>query len=141
MPDNVEALLREVLAGQAGAEQRMNDLSSQLRTTQEDARQARDLGNRITTILEEQNILARFSEHRTEIRQVVTEIRQDFVAANTTLRKEVTAIEKRVDVLEADKQQREGIKTFVGWLMKNCPWLLAGIAAFAAGLGFKDSAP
>lgn len=138
MADELQTLLREVLAGQAASEQRMNDMAARLAETAEAAFKARDSSNRINTILEEQNLASRFSEHRTEMRQIITEIRQDFVAANTKLRTDHDDLAIRVKALEDDLQRREGIKSFLGWLMKNAPWLLAGVAAFAAGLGFKE---
>ena len=75
-------------------------------------------------------------------------MRQDLVHAHEGLKKALAeaesasvqrfvAVELRVQKLENDYQQREGIKSLAAWLMKNAPWLLAGIAAFAAGLGFK----
>lgn len=145
----VEALLREVLAGQAGFDARLEDLSDRLSTTQADARQARDLGNRISTILEEQNIIARFDAHKADLRQQVSEIRQDFVAANTKLRNDLEAVARdaaadrakladRIKVLEDERQRTEGVKSLVAWLMKNAPWLFAGLAAFAAGIGLHD---
>lgn len=156
----VEMLLREILAGQAGFDARLDDVSERLSTTQADARQARDLGNRVAVILEEQNIIARFDAHKTDVRQQMAEIRQDFVAAYTKLRTDLEGVattaagerakieataaaergklEDRIKALEADLQRREGVKSLAAWLMKNAPWLFAGIAAFAAGVGLQD---
>lgn len=135
MPDSVEALLRQLLAGQAGQAAQLEALSERVDTAALDARTARDLAARTSTILEEQNIVARFGELRTEVRAIVTEIRQDFVAANTKLRNEHEALCKRVEALEAERQKLVGMKSLLEWLMKNAPWLLAGIAAFVAGTG------
>lgn len=138
MPDSVEALLRQLLAGQAAQEERLEALSERVSEAAGDARTARDLAAKTSTILEEQNITVRFQELRAEVRQVMTEIRQDFVAANTKFRSDLDALCKRVEALEADRQKLVGVKAVVEWLMKNAPWLLAGIAAFAAGTGWGD---
>lgn len=138
MPESNETLLRQILAGQAVQDAKIENISERLENAAIDARTARDLANRTNTILEEQNIVARFGELRTEVRQAMTEIRQDFVAANTKLRNDLDALAARVKVLEDDRQQREGIKSLAAWLMKNAPWLFAGIAAFVAGMGLED---
>lgn len=134
----VENLLRELLALSTENATRLEDFAARLEATQDDARQARDLGNRISTILEEQNIIARFDAHKTDVRQQISEIRQDFVAANTKVRDEIVKLEGRLKELENEQQRREGIKSLAGWLMKNAPWLFAGFAAFVAGLGLQD---
>jgi len=161
MPDpGTEALLREVLAGMAGLEARLDSVAKAQEVTQEDAREARDVANRITTILEEQNINVRLSEIKSEMRQafadgrregreLVDALRVDVVAANTRLKTDLDQaegrhradhleFEKRFKALEADLTKRAGMKDLIGWLMKNAPWLFAGVAAFAAGLGLKD---
>lgn len=90
-----EGLLRDVLAGQAVVESRLQDFGDRLSTTQEDARAARDQSNRISTILEEQNIKEHVAELRAEVRQVMAETRQDYVAANTRLRNDLETMETR----------------------------------------------
>lgn len=136
MAESVEALLRQVLAGQAAQQERLEALSDRLDGTAADARSARELAAKTSTILEEQNITVRFAELRAEVRQVMSETRQDFVAANTNLRRELDDLVKRVAALEAERNKLVGMKGLVDWLLKNMPWLLAGIAAFAAGIGF-----
>ena len=152
MAESNESLLREVLAGQAAFAARFEDLVNRLDATATDAREARDLGNRITTILKEQDIVARLAELRGETRQVVSEIRQDFVAANIRLREDLAIetrerkachaeLEKRLESLEEQRNKVVGVASFFGWLAKSAPWLLAGMAAFVAGLGIKDKIP
>lgn len=149
MPGEVEALLREVLAGQAGFDARLEDLSVRVVETQADARQARDLGNRVAVILEEQNIIARFDAHKADVRQQIAEIRQDFVAANTKFRNDLDAAVKdaaadrgkladRIKALEDDRQRSEGVKSLAAWLMKHAPWLFTVIAAAVAGASLQD---
>lgn len=144
MPDGNEPLLREVLAAQAGMAAQLQEVVRGLATASQDAKEARDLGNRITTILEEQNIIARLAEHRTETRQIISEIRQDFVAANTRIRTEIEGetlraktcegeLEKRIEALEATRNKAVGVADFFSWAARVMPWLLAGIAAYAAG--------
>ena len=148
MPDGNESLLREVLAAQSATDAKLAGLLSQVEVASRDAREARDLGNRIATILEEQNIIARLAEHRAEQRQIVSEIRQDFVAANTTLRRDFSeecearrkadqALEARIEALEASRNKAIGVADFFAWLARVAPWLFAGVAAFIAGIGMK----
>lgn len=44
---------------------------------------------------------------------------------------------KRIDDLEGTRDQQKGAKALVDWLRVTAPWLLAGVAAFAAGLGLS----
>jgi predicted nucleic acid-binding Zn-ribbon protein len=140
MPDSVETLLRQLLAGQAVQAERLENLSDRIDDAASDARTARELAAKTSTILEEQNIVARFSELRAEVRQTMAETRQDFVAANVKLRNDFDALERRVEALEAERNKLVGMKSLAEWLMKNAPWLLAGIAAFAAGAGWGEKA-
>lgn len=132
-----EDLLREVLSNQAVFGERLENFSEQLTTTTQEARQAREQAARAIVILEEHDHAARLAEHKAENRAALADIRQDFVAANGRVRTELEAALARVASLEAERQRQEGAKGLIAWLMKNAPWLLAGIAAFAAGLGFK----
>lgn len=138
MAESVEGLLRQLLAGQAAQQERLEGFSERLDVTAADARVARELAAKTSTILEEQNITARFAELRIEVRAVMSETRQDFVAANTKLRSDLDAAVKRIEALEAERQRLVGMKSLAEWLMKNAPWLLAGMAAFAAGSGWGD---
>lgn len=143
----VEALLRQVLTQQAVMSEQLESLSRRTDEAAGNAATARELANRTNIILEEQNVLARLGEYRSEVKSTIEAMRQDLVHAHEGLKKELAAletasanrfaaVEARVAKLEADYQQREGIKSLAGWLMKNAPWLFAGIAAFAAGFGF-----
>lgn len=149
MRGNDETLLREVLAQTAGIERSIEELSRRLDETQVDARHARDLGNKISTILEEQNLVTRFSEHKSDVRQMLSEIRQDFVHANTSirteqslavdkLRGEINGLDARLDALEAARQQVSGAKSLVAWVAEKAPWLLAAAGAAAAFTGWGD---
>ena len=44
---------------------------------------------------------------------------------------------KRIDDLEGTRDQQKGAKALVDWLRVTAPWLLAGLAAFAAGVGLS----
>lgn len=46
-------------------------------------------------------------------------------------------VQTQVDVLKSQRDQALGAMSLTGWLTKYAPWLLAGIAAFAAGAGLK----
>lgn len=142
--ENNETLLRELLAAQSAIGAQVQELVRGLATASKDAREARDLGNRITTILEEQNIVARLAEHRTESRQALAEMRQDVVAANTRLKSAldqectertdaIAALEARLEALEAARNKVVGVADFFGWMARVAPWLIAGLAA---GFGF-----
>jgi hypothetical protein len=56
------------------------------------------------------------------------------------LRIELKAALARVDVLESQRDQAQGVAAFWAWLARSAPWLAAGVAAFAAGLGLKTGA-
>lgn len=117
--------------------ERVDGILRVLETTQEDARVARATGERITTILEEQNIITRFSEHKTETRQVVAEIRQDFVAANTRLKGEIDGVVKRLQSLEAAANKEAGARGLAAWIAKQAPFVWTLIGAVLAYLGIK----
>lgn len=52
----------------------------------------------------------------------------------------LTATLKRIDDLESTRDQQRGAKSLVDWVRQTTPWLLAGIAAFVAGIGLKGGA-
>lgn len=56
----------------------------------------------------------------------------------STLNDRLSAAFKRIDDLEGTRDQQKGAKALVDWLRQTTPWLLAGVAAFAAGLGIKN---
>lgn len=58
-------------------------------------------------------------------------------ALNTALAASLT----RIDGLESTRDHQRGAKALVDWLRVTAPWLLAGIAAFVAGLGMRDGVP
>lgn len=148
MGDGDGELLREVLRelGELGA--RVEGLQRSQEAIQDDARQARDTSNRVATILEEQNIVVRMGEQRHELRALIADLREDVVAANTRLKQELDAAVKgltgdlaalgaRVTALEAERNKVVGVAGFFSWLARVAPWLVAAIAAFAAGLGLR----
>lgn len=144
MPDSVENMLRQLAAGQAATQARLDEVVRSLEATQADAREARDLGNRIATRLEEQDIVGRLAEHRGEMRQVVAEIRNDVAAANTRLRRDLADeavarkdLEARIQALEDARNQVVGVATFFSWLSRVAPWLVAMIASAVAALQWK----
>lgn len=54
------------------------------------------------------------------------------------LSERLTAALTRIDNLEGTRDQQRGARALVDWLRQTAPWLLAGVAAFAAGLGLKN---
>ena len=56
------------------------------------------------------------------------------------LNERLTATLKRIDDLESTRDQQRGAKSLVDWVRQTTPWLLAGIAAFVAGIGLKGGA-
>lgn len=131
------SLLAQVLASQAAMAAQLEAMGETVKATQLDAREARDGANRLATILSEQDIVKRLTEHRNDTRQMIEGLRQDVVVANNNVKRDVDDLEKRVDRLEKERDQRDGATTLIGWLMKNAPWLVVGLGAFLAGLGFK----
>lgn len=57
------------------------------------------------------------------------------------LSERLTASLVRIDNLEGTRDQQKGAKALLDWLRTTAPWLLAGIAAFAAGVGLKNGTP
>ncbi len=51
--------------------------------------------------------------------------------------RQIEGLQGRIDALESSRDKQSGAMGVGTWLTKNAPWLLAGIAAFAAGLGAK----
>lgn len=56
-----------------------------------------------------------------------------------TLWDRLNAALKRIDDLEGTRDQQRGAKGLVDWMRQTAPWLLAMVAAVAAGLGFKGA--
>lgn len=159
MAESNEDLLRKVLAGQATLEANFKAMDKRLEETSEAAFKARDIGNRITTILEEQNVVAKLSEHRNEYRVALADLREDFVAANTRVRndqdtlrtemaRELVKLESKVDDeveglveriagLELSRSKVIGVADFFSWMSKITPWLLALGGAVFAGMNLR----
>lgn len=55
------------------------------------------------------------------------------------LREELRTALGRIDLLEAQRDRVEGVAAFWTWLARCGPWLAAGLAAFAAGVGLRAS--
>lgn len=145
MPDSVETLLRQLVAGQATLGAQFEGLSERVDIASKDAREARDLGHGISAKLEEQNIVARMTELKNELGIRVDALRTDVVQANTNLKKDLAsevearqALERRVESLEAERNKVVGVASFFSWMARVAPWLFAGIAAFVAGMGLED---
>lgn len=147
-PRGQNAQLNKLVAGQATTDQRFEELFRRLDRAEETASEARDTAKELVTILREQNTGERLTEVRNEMRSIAAEMRQDFVAANGRLRdgldrevgdrkKEDEALSDRIDGLEADRNKVVGVAAFFSWLAKVAPWLVAAVAAFAAGIGLK----
>ena len=71
---SAEALLRELIAGQARTEERLEAFRGQLETTQAHAGEARDIAHKLSTILDEQNLVERFADHKAALRAEVAGI-------------------------------------------------------------------
>lgn len=137
-PRSENAILNKLLAGQAASDQRFEEILRRLDRAEETAGEARDTARELVTILREQDTGAKMVELRTEFRAATSEMRQDFVAANSRVRHDVDDLATRIASLEAERNKVVGVAAFASWLSKVAPWLLAGLAAFAAGVGFKD---
>lgn len=73
-----------------------------------------------------------------DVRERVIKIEgQDVKGDLRDLKADVKANAQRIDVLERARDRQDGAMSVGAWLSKHAPWLLAGIAAFAAGVGIK----
>lgn len=63
---------------------------------------------------------------------------QDANKAIEAVRAELKGAMARVDLLESQRDKVQGVAAFWNWLARSAPWLMAGIAAFVAGLGIKS---
>lgn len=63
--------------------------------------------------------------------------KSDYDKRLDSLKNDYKNLLEKVDKLESERDQVKGAASFWTWLTKNAPWLLAGLAAFAAGMGFK----
>lgn len=73
-----------------------------------------------------------------DVRERVIRLEEQKVAKEVeSLKGELSAALARIDVLESQRDKAVGAASFWSWLMKNAPWLFAGIAAFGAGIGLK----
>lgn len=88
----------------------------------------KDVRERVIKI-EAKDVDAKITEYRGECRATCAALTSDLKAACL-----------RIDQLESIRDKQNGAMSVGAWLAKNAPWLLAGIAAFAAGLGLKDGA-
>lgn len=134
------ALLNQIIAGQARGDQRFEELFRRLGKAEATAGEARDLSKEMVTILREQDMGARLTEMRAEMRQASAELRQDVVAANSRLREDLQreaeareALEVRLVALENERSKVVGVASFFSWLAKVGPWLLSLGLAFWAG--------
>lgn len=98
-------------------EGRMDSLQSAQAATAEDAREARDLAKEIIVILREQNALERVAENRAEARKLVSDLREDVVAANTLMRGDHKTLVGRVDALENLRTQAQGAAKGGKWVL------------------------
>jgi archaellum component FlaC len=55
----------------------------------------------------------------------------------SAIKSDMDKMQSELNTLKSQRDQALGAMSLGTWLSKNAPWLLAGIAAFAAGLGFK----
>lgn len=139
-----QALLAQLIAGQARSDQRFEEMFRRLGRAESTAAEARDLGREMVTILREQDVAGRLTEMRGEMIRASSDLRQDVVAANNRLREDLAsevetraeadkALDGRLEVLETARSQVIGLASFFGWAAKVGPWLLAAAMAFLAG--------
>lgn len=129
--------LDKIIAGQARADQQLEEIFRRLGKAESVASDARDTAREVVTILREQDTAARLAEMRAEVTQSVAALRHDVVAANGTLRKDMDALESRVAVLEAERNRVVGVAAFFSWLSRVAPWLLAVAAASLAAFEYR----
>lgn len=138
---DLEPLLREIVSSLAVLSTRLEDVVHKLDGTHHDAQEGLKLSNRLSTILEEQNVIGKLDEYRIDTKMGIADLRTDIVAANTLLRQDALSLGDRIKSLEDDRNRRDGAVGLLGWLSKNAPWLFAALIAIIAWLGLKPGSP
>jgi len=87
-------------------------------------------------------VLRRLSDDMTSVLKDVREVRdkvinieaQNMMGKVGALEVDMKGAVARINDLESERDKRTGVQDFVGWLMKNTPWLIALGAAASAFL-------
>jgi len=101
--------LERLIAGQAQADARFDEVFHRLDKAEKTAAEARDNSRDILAMLREQDTKALVAEVRAEARQQLAALRQDVVKANTNLKSDVDAAAKRLDELEVARSENRGM--------------------------------
>lgn len=73
-----------------------------------------------------------------DVRERVIRLEEQKVAKEVdSLKTALAAAMTRIDLLESQRDKAVGAASLWGWLAKHAPWLIAGLAAFGAGVGVK----
>lgn len=115
----------------------VESLSRRVDDLGKDTREGRDLALSIKTILETQNMPAQIAALRGDMEKGFQGARSDLVNATDHVRRDVAELEARIVSLEQFRQRADGASGLMSWVLRNAPWLFAGIAAFAAGVLFR----
>lgn len=122
MAEDLEAIVRRAI----------QPLEQQIGQVRTDAREARDGMLTLTSTLKGENISAQVQKLSLDTAAQHTALRQDVVVALGNVRSEIKEIDLRVEVLETDKEQRDGGFTFIGLLKDYAAWFVAiGVGAIA----------
>jgi phage shock protein A len=130
----IEDLLRQVLAGQAATQAKLESLDSWVRDVAADTKAARDGMMELRTITEQQDLPGRISEVRREALQAVADLRNDVVHQNVKIRDDLGEVDERVKTLEDLRERQAGARSLVEWVVKHWPGLAALVVAAAAWL-------
>lgn len=63
---------------------------------------------------------------------------QETAKAVDAVEAKLQAALSRIDTLESQRDRVAGVAAFSSWIARSAPWLLAGVAAFLAGIGLKE---
>jgi predicted nucleic acid-binding Zn-ribbon protein len=129
---------REILA-------RLDGLSDQVDAAAKDAREARDVGLKLTERLETLDLPKQVAELRKDMEAGDQALRSDLVNAVDKTRREMQAaddaLSTRVATLETARAHLQGATGLLGWVGRHAPWLIAIAASVLATLGVKGKLP
>ncbi len=105
---------------------------SDLAQIRADVREARDGVIKLTAAFSAQDTNARIDALTASMKGDHAALRQDVVAALTTVRSDVRDIDIRVESLEASRSKSEGGSALMKLIRDNLAWAIALIASFIA---------
>lgn len=136
-----EALLREILAGHARLDEKVDGLAGVVEGVKADAREARDAARESAAATKAQDIPAKFAELKGQVEKIASDSRVDLVNSISKVTAEFRLghgdHEGRLKKLEDARSRFAGATGLVGWISHYAPWLLTAAISAAAWLGLK----